>query len=512
MTKVELFEHIRKDYFLANFSIRSIAKRYKIHRRMVRQAIADAAPPAREVKRLHHPVITSELKIIIDEWLLADKTAPKKQRHTAQRIFTRLVKEHSFKGKLPTIKRYVGERRRLLGLKQSGFVPLAYAPGAEAEVDWYEAIIHFPWAENQKVYIFQMRACYSGREFHMAFPRCTQQAFLEAHVHAFNYFSGVFKTIRYDNLTSAVSQVLKGRQRKESERFTLLRSHYLFEAVFCRPGKVGAHEKGGVECGVGRFRRQHLVPVPSFENYQILNHDLIKACEEDDRRTIIGKTSSIIQDWNAEQPLLLPLPKHPFDSRETLTCLVNSRGLVTLKTQRYSVPIYLINQKITVKLSSHTFEGHFQGRCVATHELAHQTYAIKTQLDHYLELLWQRPGALPNALPFKQARELSNWPTCFDEFWVLLINRLGQFEGTRQFLDVLFLHRHYAMNDIQRCVQQAISLQWISIDAIKHLLSPQCPEPKTFFQSCQKLTGFYRAQSQSHQYDQLLSTTGRTSP
>ncbi len=353
-----------------------------------------------------------------------------------------------------------------------------------------------------------MRACYSGREFHMAFPRCTQQAFLEAHVHAFNYFGGVFKKIRYDNLTSAVSKVLKGRQRKESERFTLLKSHYLFEAVFCRPGKVGAHEKGGVECGVGRFRRQHLVPVPTFDDYPSLNRYLLAACQEDDARTIVGKTHSIDHDWQAEHPKLLALPKQAFDARETITCQVNSRSLITLKSQRYSVPVYLIHQSVTVNLSSHHVAAYFQGQQVASHERAHLAYAIKTKLDHYLEFLWQKPGALANALPFKQAKAESNWPACYDEFWRLLIDRFGQFDGTRQFLDVLFLHRHYSNDSLLKAVHQALALQWLSIDVIKQLLSPKCPEPKSFFQKCHQLTGFQRNPSQSTHYDELLITGG----
>jgi transposase len=505
VTKVELFEQVRKDYFLSNISIRTIAKRYKIHRRTVRQAIDNPNPPSRQFPEYQQTILTNELKAIIDQWLLSDQKAPKKQRHTALRIFNRLITEFSFKGKLPTIKRHVGERRRLLGLKQPGFIPLAYEPGMEAEVDWYEAYVHFPWGDHQKVYIFQMRACFSGREFHMAFPRCTQQAFLEGHVQAFNYFGGVFKKIRYDNLTSAVTKVLQGRERIESSRFTLLRSHYLFEAIFCQVGKKGAHEKGGVECAVGRFRRQHLVPVSLFENCQALNTYLLEACQQDDERIIQGKVTSIIQDWNLEQTKLLALPKLAFDSAQTLTCLVNSRSLITIKTQRYSVPVYLINQKITIKLSSFKLHAYFQGKCVASHELAPTAHAIKTQLDHYLELLWKKPGALPNALPFKQAKEQSNWPSCFNEFWKQLIDRFSHFDGTRQFLDILFLHRQYSREEIKTCVQQALQLQWISIDAIKQLLSPHCPEPKTFFQTCQQLTAFHRPPSLSLHYDQLLT-------
>jgi hypothetical protein len=95
---------------------------------------------------------------------------------------------------------------------------------AREQVDWYEAVIIFPWGEEQ-VQFFQMRACCSGREFHLAFLRQTQQAFLEGHVAAFAYFGGVFKRLRYDNLGSAVKRVLRGRRREETDRFIALRSY-----------------------------------------------------------------------------------------------------------------------------------------------------------------------------------------------------------------------------------------------------------------------------------------------
>lgn len=116
-----------------------------------------------------------------------------------------------------------------------------------------------------------MRPCFSAKAFHRADPRQTQPAFLEGHVHAFEFYGGVFHTLRYDNLSSAVKKVLQGRRRKETERFIALRSHYLFDSVFCTPGLEGAHEKGGVEGGVGRFRRTHLVPVPCFKDYDELD-------------------------------------------------------------------------------------------------------------------------------------------------------------------------------------------------------------------------------------------------
>ena len=105
--------------------------------------------------------------------------------------------------------------------------------------------------------------------FHRAFPHASQQAFLEAHELAFAYFGGVFTTLRYDNLKSAVKKILRGYQREETTRFIAFRSHWGFASEFCTPGE--GHEKGGVEGEGGYFRRNHLVPVPQVASWEELN-------------------------------------------------------------------------------------------------------------------------------------------------------------------------------------------------------------------------------------------------
>ena len=116
---------------------------------------------------------------------------------------------------------------------------LVHEPGREAEVDWGEAVWSSSGRVATTVFVFVMRACHSGGAFVMAFPRETQQAFLEAHAAAFDWFGGVFQTVRYDNLKAAVTKVLKGRRRVESDRFVALRSHYLFESRPSWPGEQG---------------------------------------------------------------------------------------------------------------------------------------------------------------------------------------------------------------------------------------------------------------------------------
>jgi pyrimidine deaminase RibD-like protein len=103
------------------------------------------------------------------------------------------------------------------------------------------------------------------------------------------------------------------RRRIETDRFIALRSHYLFESQFTTPGIAGAHEKGGIEGEVGRFRRNHLVPVPQVADLAELNALLLAGCEVDLQRRIVGREMTVGEAWAVERPLLRPLPAEPFD-------------------------------------------------------------------------------------------------------------------------------------------------------------------------------------------------------
>ena len=99
-----------------------------------------------------------------------------------------------------------------------------------------------------------------------------QEAFLEGHVTALEVTGGVpWRQIRYDNLSPAVAKVLTGRSRAETQRWLAFRAHYGFEAFYCQAGPEGAHEKGGVEGEIGRFRRRWFVPVPRAGSLAELN-------------------------------------------------------------------------------------------------------------------------------------------------------------------------------------------------------------------------------------------------
>jgi transposase len=307
-SRVELFEQIRRDRRQEQLSIRELAERHGVHRRAVRQALASAVPPPRKVyPRRRRPAIDPWVAVI-DAWLLADQEAPRKQRHTARRVWQRLVAEHQATLSEVTVSRYVAGCRDELGLvRREVSVPQTHLAGAEAEVDFGEFYALLA-GENVKCWMFVMRLSHSGRAFHVAFGTQAQEAFLEGHVLAFEHFGGVPGRVRYDNLKPAVVRVLKGRDRAEAERFIALRSHYGFDSFFCRPGLEGAHEKGGVEGEIGRFRRRHLVPVPRVGSLAALNEVIAVADLLDDERVITGRPVTIGTAFAAEAPALTRLP------------------------------------------------------------------------------------------------------------------------------------------------------------------------------------------------------------
>ena len=242
-SRVEQFEQIRRDRDREGLSIRELARRHGVHRRAVREALLSAVPPAKRSPVGRPAPKLGSYRAVIEGWLLADRDAPRKQRHTAKRVHQRLVDEHGADVAETTVRQYVRARKRELGLAVGEvFVPQVHAPGVEAEVDWGEALVVLAGV-LRRVHLFVMRASFSGASFCQASLVETQQAFLELHVEAFEWFGGVFPKIRFDNLKSAVKKVLKGRRRVESDRFVALRSHYLFASQFTTPGLEGAQRR-----------------------------------------------------------------------------------------------------------------------------------------------------------------------------------------------------------------------------------------------------------------------------
>lgn len=479
-SRVELFEQIRRDRRREELSIRELAEKHRVHRRTVRQALGSAVPPPRKTYPARPRPAVDPWSEIIDGWLLADQSAPRKQRHTARRVWQRLVAEHGAQLSEVSVSRYVAQRRAELGLvKPEVAVPQTHLPGAEAEVDFGEfaAVIA---GQQMTCWMFVMRLSHSGRAFHVGFGTQAQEAFLEGHVLAFDHFGGSPARIRYDNLKPAVVRVLRGRDRTESERFVALRSHYGFDSFFCRPGVEGAHEKGGVEGEIGRFRRRHLVPVPHVGSLAALNTALAAADTVDDSRVITGRPVTIAAAFAEEIKQLQPLPVEPFDPARLLEARVDNRARVSVRQCFYSVPARYVGRRLQVRLTARAVEVHDGPRLVAQHERAVGKYVEVLTLDHYLEVLKIKPGGLPGATALAQARSAGVFTASHQEYWDAVRQNRGDQAGTRALVEILLAHRAMPANALTAAMDRAVASrcldpQIVLIDARRHLAAHAAP-------------------------------------
>jgi transposase len=470
-SRVELFAAIRRDARIEGLSIRELAARHHVHRRVVRQALASAIPPPRKTPVRRSPRL-EPFKVAIDDMLRSDLDAPKKQRHTARRVLARLVDEHGAAGlSYSTVRDYVAKRRPEVAAEagkplEEGCVPQTHLPAAEAKVDFHDLWVILRGVKT-KTALFTMRLSFSGRAAHRASLSQGQEAFLESHVYAFERLGGVpIDKIRYDNLKPAVSRVLFGRTRVESDRWVAFRSYYGFDAFYCRPGHEGSHEKGGVEGEGGRFRRTHCVPVPVVDSIEELNALLEARDDADDRRRIGNRANSVGHDWAFERELLRPLPGEPFDTALTLTPRVDRYAQVMVRCCQYSVPARFIGHRVRVKLSASTVTVFDRTAVVARHQRAIGKGVKVLILDHYLEILLRKPGALPGATALAQARAAGVFTPAHDAFWAAARKALGDTAGTRALIEVLLLHRHLEHADVLGGVTAALSAGSVSVDVV----------------------------------------------
>ena len=458
MYDVEIYVRVRRACMVEGMSVREASRVFGLHRDTVRKMLAYSAPPG---YRRQDPPRRPRLEPftgVIDAILEADRQVPRKQRHTAKRIFERLRDEHGFDGQYTIVKDYVRERRRRT---QEMFVPLSHAPG-HAQCDFGEVRVIIGEVERKAHYLV-LDLPHSDGCFVKAYPAETTEAFLDGHVSAFASLGGVPQSILYDNTKLAVARILGDGRRQRTRAFTELQSHYLFEDRFGRPGK--GNDKGKVEGMVGYVRRNFLVPVPSFQSFDALNAHLEERCLARMDSVLRGHDETIGQRMERDLEALLPLPAVPYDACDKQASRVSSLSLVRYKTNDYSAPVAFGHRDVLVKGYVAEVVISCGAEVIARHPRSYERDDFVFDPIHYLPLLEQKTAALDQAAP------LQGWqlPEEFATLRRLLESRLGR-RGKREFVPVLRLLENFSHQEVHHAVQDALRLGAISFDAVKHLL------------------------------------------
>jgi transposase len=469
---MDQYSFIRTAHRVYGKSIRQISRETGHSRKTIRKVLRQEPYGYACRQRQAYPILGPYLAVI-DHWLEEDKSRPKKQRHTARRIFYRLVREYGFTGCESNVRRYVRGAKVRLGLHAApAFIPLDPEVGREAEVDWGAAMAIIGGVKTT-IKFFCLRSRYSGKHFVRGYPCERQQAFLDGHVHAFAFFGGVFPILVYDNLTAAVKKILRGKGRVEQEEFVKFRAYYSFSPRFCNP--AGAHEKGGVEGLIGYVRRNYLVPVPEAGSLEDLNARLLEECLAYGEHRLKGREGTVNQLFAQEQHGLLPLPDMPFSTVQTTSGKVDAYATVMVDKNRYSVPSRYAGLKVQVQLGLDRLDFYHGGKKLATHARIFGNNKWQLNPDHYLELIQQRPGAFQEARPIRQWR--LSWPPALERLLARFQESQGETAGVKDFISVLLLYREHSGEAILAAVELALENNLSSSQGVKHLLRQNQSEP-----------------------------------
>lgn len=405
---------VRHKVLVEGRSSRQVAEELGLSRNTVRRYLTRAAPVRVESEPRPRPVFERVHARL--EALLADspRWTGGKQRLTATQAHRMLLAEGFSVGQT-LVKQVVAEWRRK---RREVFVPLVYAPGELAQVDFFEVLVDVA-GQRRKAWMFVMRSMASGRDFVRLYDRQDQPCFLDGHVRAFEHFGAVPQRIAYDNLRAAVRKLLVGAERVLAPRFEALASHYLFEASFCRPGT--GHDKGGVESRGRAIRLEHLVPIPAADTLDDIRVALLARLDaaHDAARFALDRSA------------MLPLPAHAFDARRKLVVGASRSALCKIEGAHYSVPCRWAGLDVTAYVAPDEVVL-VRGAASVAHARA-RFGGRSVDYRHYVPEL----AAKPQAVRQVAAELIRDLGAPFDAAWRHLVDVHGPREAARVFAKVL---------------------------------------------------------------------------
>ncbi len=392
--------------------------------------------------------------------------APKKQRLTAARIHRMLERGDVHVG-LRTVQELVREVRfEQRDVLRHAYLPLAYEPGEDAQVDFFEAVADDESCGRIKVFVLLVRACFSGRCYAYVAPNQTREALLEGLMQALEFFGGVFRNLWFDNLTPAVRTVLKGRDRQRQEAFASFEAHYGFQAQFCSPGK--GNEKGGVEGEVRYSRHEVLTPIPKVAGRAGVQELFDEWMKVDTKRTIRRRAENIRQQWKLEVPELIPLPPRRFEAATTRLGKVSSRSWIQTGTNFYSVPVEWVGREVMVSIDAESVRITGPKDEVVTHDRRYGKHEMALEFEHYLPLLERKHRGIDRAVPVRQ------FLSSVDPIWKASLTELrrlhGEVDGGKDFVAILQLCRVHGLSNVEAALKRGMRHERFSVETVRHFM------------------------------------------
>ena len=474
MLIVETIAKIRRYYFSEGKKIKEICRELRLSRNTVRKVIRSGATAHSYTRENQSfPKLGPYLERLND-LLKENQKRPKKRRLKSRGLYEVLAGE-GYEGGYDSVRRYAKKwLSEHSGEAGQAYIPLDFPPGDAYQFDWsHEDVILGGVA--QRVKVAHMRLCHSRKFFVVAYPRESLEMVFDSHDRAFSFFGGVCRRGIYDNMSTAVDRVLRGKEREFNKRFMQMCSHYLVEPVACTP--ASGWEKGQVEKQVQDIRNWLFVPRPRFADFEELNAWLADRCQAlSETRPHPTENGRTIEEVFQQEKALLVGVGSRFDGYVESECRVSITSLVRYDRNHYSVDSRFAAKTVTVRVTAERIRVFGNGEMIADHQ--RQFGRDKTIYDpwHYLEALRRKPGALRNGAPFQ------DWdlPPCLQQIQKQLLQHLG---GDRVFVDILCAANQHGLEIAEDACRVALAQGTTQGEVILNLIAraanPSPVEPVT---------------------------------
>ena len=466
---MELWTNVRRSILVEGMSKREASKKYNLNFRTIQKILDHQEPPGYRREAAPTKPKIDLFVPIIHEILESDKKVHPKQRHTGTRIFARLRDEYGFEGKITIVRE---EIRRWKQATAEVFMPLSHPPG-EAQFDFGEAKAVYRGREI-KVMFCVMSLPYSDAFFCQAFPRECTETFQEGHARAFEFFGGVPKRISYDNSKIAVAKIAGRRGETPTREFLRLQSHHLFERHFCLVRRP--NEKGHTEGLVKFARRNFMVPVPQFDDFEEFNQKLADDCRKDLARKLRGQDAPKVELLEEDRQAMLCLPSDRFEARRVLPGKVNTLSLVRFDRNDYSVPTQITHRDVVIVGSVDRVRIIADSHVVAEHVRDWESENVHYDPVHYLALLERKPNSFDFGKPF----ESWNLPDAFAVLRRRLEAESGS-DGRREFIKILRLLETHKVKELANAIDRALQINALTVEVMRILLQEGRESPAKLF-------------------------------
>ena len=279
------------------------------------------------------------------------------------------------------------------------FIKQIYKPGETCEFDWGEVKlkINGKW---QKLNLAVFTSAYSNYRWAKLFNRQDSLAFSQSHIDFFLHVSYVYKEMVYDNMRVAVAKFVGRTQKTPTQALLELSSYYKFAFRFCNVRK--GNEKGHVERSVEYVRRKSFSLLDEFISLEKANIHLSQKCENLNKRgQKLAKNKTAIELFELEKSNLFQT-NIPYKCFKEEHAKVDKYSTIILFQNRYSVPDFLVGKLLNLRVFAEKIDLYFNEEQVCSHIRSYGNQVWTLDVNHYLNTLKRKPGALKNALVFQQ--------------------------------------------------------------------------------------------------------------